>query len=134
MTTHNPDVLHPTRGSQAHDERLHALGQAEKAVRDLFTVYEGRPLPKKDVIDALAFELGCSQETAQGYLDALSSISPRAPFVSHDVNRKAHISLKDPQLLHEDANLSASQQHSKHPPKKSRPRSPRKAQGGGGNA
>ena len=87
------------------------------------------------MIDALAFELGCSQETAQGYLDALSSISPRAPLVSHDVNRKAHISLKDPQLLHEDANLSASQQDSKQPPKKSsRTQSPRKAPKGGANA
>ena len=135
MTTNNPDVLHPTRGSQAHEERLHAQALTEKVVRDLLKAYGGLPLPKKDVVDAIAFELGCSQETAQGYLDALCSIHPRAPFVSHEINRKTHISLKDTQLLNEDANLSASQQDSKQPPKKRRPPSPKtKTQEGGGNA
>ena len=87
------------------------------------------------MIDAIAFDLPCAQETAQDYLNALCSIHPRAPFVSHDVDRKPHVSLKDTQLLNEDANLSASQQDSKQPPKKRRPPSPKtKTQEGGGNA
>ena len=87
------------------------------------------------MIDAIAFDLPCAQETAQDYLNALCSIHPRAPFVSHDVDRKPHVSLKDTQLLNEDANLSTSQQDSKQLPKKSsRTRSPRKAPKGGANA
>ena len=46
MTTNNPDVLHPTRESQAHEERLHALALTEKVVRDLLKAYGGLPLPK----------------------------------------------------------------------------------------
>ena len=138
MTTNNPDVLHPTRGSRAHDERLKALADAEKVVRDLSAVYGGDPILKKDVLDAVAFELGCSQETAQSYVDALCSIHPRAPFLNCEIGRKAHVAIKDPQLLNEDANLSASKPPPKPPPKKSTkkstPRSPRKAQEGGGNA
>ena len=135
MATNNPDVLHPTRGSRAHEERLQALADTEKVVRDLFAVYGGDPILKKDVIDAVAFELGCSQETAQSYVDALCRIHPRAPFLNCEIGRKTHVAIKDPQLLKDDANLSASQQDSKQPPKKSsRTRSPRKAPKGGANA
>ena len=109
MTTNNPDVLQPTRASRAHDERLKALAEAEQVVRDLSAVYGGDPILKKDVLDAVAFALGCSQETAQSYVDALCSIHPRAPFLNCEIGRKVHVAIKDPQLLNEDANLSASQ-------------------------
>ena len=135
MATNNRDVLNPTRGAQASEDRRRNLAKAEESVRNLLKAYGGRPLPKKDVVDAVAFDLPCTQLTAQDYLDSLCSIHPRAPFVSHDVDGVAHISLKDPQLPNEDANLSASQQDSKQPPKKSsRTRSPRKAPKGGANA
>ena len=121
MQTNNPDVLHPTRGSLSHGERLDAIDRAEQTIRELFEVYGGRPILKKEVVDAVAFAEGCTQETAQSYVDALSSIHPLSPFVSHEVNRKAHLSIKDPQLLTEDADNVASQQDSKQPPKKDRP-------------
>ena len=134
MTTNNPDVLNPTRGSKAHAERLRAQAEAEQIVRDLSAVYGGDPLLKKDVVDAVAFGLGCSQETAQSYVDALCSIHPRAPFLNCEIGREAHVAIKDPQLLNEDADRSASKQPPKQPPKKSRTRSPRKAPKGGGIA
>ncbi len=133
MSTHNPDVLHPTRGTQAHLERLQALERAEQTIRELFKFYEGLPLLKKDLVDAVAFAEGCAQETAQGYVDALSSIHPRSPFVTHEVNKQAHVFLKDPQLLAEDAGTLAPLQHSQQPPKKHNLQKPKKAKKGGAN-
>ena len=129
MESHNPDVLHPTRGAKAHAERHDAQDLAEQCIWDLFKVYDGRPILKKELVDAVAFDQGCSQDSAQQYVDALSSIHPRAPFVTHEVNRKSHVSPKDLQLLAEDAGSLAPQQDSKQPTK-SRTRQRK----GGGNA
>ena len=134
MTTNNPDVLHPTRGSKAHEERLAAVAWAEQIIRDLSAVYGGDPLLKKDVVDAVAFEQGCSQETAQSYVDALCSIHPRAPFLNFGTGSKTRVAIKHPQLLNEDANLSASKKPSEQSPKTSTPRAPRQARKGGANA
>ena len=130
MTNHNPDVLHPTQGSRAHEERQQAQVDAAKSMWGLFKAYGDRPILKKELVDAVAFDLGCSQETAQGYVDALSSIHPLSPFVTHEVNRKPHVSPKDPQLLAEDAGKLASQQDSEQPPKRTRSRQAK----GGANA
>ena len=106
MQTNNPDVLHPTRSSKAHEERLLAVDQALQTCKEMFKVYGG-PILKKELVDAVAYDQGCSQETAQSYVDALSSIHPRSPLITHAVNHKAHCSLKDPQLLAEDAGTVA---------------------------
>ena len=102
MERNNPDVLLQTKGDRAHEERQEALDRARDSILVLFVTYSP-PFPQKGVIDAVAFEQGCSQDTTQGFVDALSSIHPRSPFIAHEVKRKAHISPKDSQLLTEDA-------------------------------
>ena len=143
MTTHNPDVLQPTRGSKSREERQRDITRTNRFLPELFAFYGVRSILKKEVVDAVTTEIGCSPETAQGYVDDLTSRHPRSRYVVHEVNHKPHVSPKDPQLLAEDAakwasrqdpqlltenaGELASQQDSEQPPK---PRRSRQRQGG----
>ena len=94
-------VLNRPPSQIAHDNRATSKEIVEGWVWHYFR-QRGHPLPLTDLIHAISQDTDLYQGTIETYLDALSSWSASAPFVTNGEGKKKVIDPKDAALLDDD--------------------------------